>query len=297
MSHSENPSSGKQFILSSVIGFCGGVRKAISEFESGKERYGQGIYVLHELVHNNFVTCQMAEAGALFTDNAAEIPDGAVVLTGAHGVSPAVENSLRSRCTVIDATCPRVKSLHEFSAQVKSDEELILLCKAGHSEAEGILGYSGTRKIYPVYKLSDIETLPELKNPVLLTQTTVSHDTARTAEQMLRARFSSLRCCGSVCNATYQRQEAAAKLASLSDYVIVVGSPHSSNASELVKVVKSCGTDAMLTDDGSDIAEHIPENAMTVGVTAGASTPDDMIAKVKTRLLALGYHDGGTVDA
>ena len=296
MSHSEYKNQDKKFITSSLFGFCGGVRKAVTAFESGREKYGCRIYVLHELVHNNFVTGRMLELGAVFVEKAEDIPDGSVVLIGAHGVSLAVENSLQKRCVVIDATCPRVKALQKLSSQVKTDEELILLCKAGHPEAEGVLKRAGTVLVYPVYDLPAIAALPELKNPVFLTQTTVSHSLAEAAERMLKERFSNLRYCGSICDASSRRQLAAEKLAGICQFVIVVGSAHSSNAAELVNVVKACGTRAVLLEDSSNIDELVPDDISVLGITAGASTPDEVIANVKARLVELGYRDGGTAD-
>ena len=296
MSHSECRNQSKKFITSAALGFCGGVKKAVSVFESARREYRGNIYILHELVHNNFVTRKMTDNGAVFVDDPADVPDGSLVMIGAHGVSSAVEHELRQRCRVLDATCPKVKALQKQSSQVQEDEELVMLCKLGHPEAVGVLGYSGTEKIYPVSSISDVNLLPELKKPVLLSQTTVSRELVSEAENILKQRFPNLRTTGNICDASSRRQQAAEQLAAVCQHVYVVGSSHSSNAFELVKVVKSCGISASLIDDCSCIDPEMLNNISTIGITAGASTPDELINDVKERLTDLGYCDAGVAN-
>lgn len=296
MSHSECRNQSKKFITSAALGFCGGVKKAVSVFESARREYSGCIYILHELVHNNFVTRKMTANGAVFVDDPADIPDNSLVMIGAHGVACAVENELRKRCRVLDATCPKVKALQKQSSEVHEDEELVMLCKLGHPEAVGVLGYSGTGKIYPVSNIMDVKSLPELQKPVLLSQTTVSRELVSDAERILKQRFPNLRFTGNICDASSRRQRAAEKLAAVCQHVFVVGSSHSSNAYELVKVVKACGTTASLIDDCNCIDPEKLNDISIIGITAGASTPDELINDVKARLTVLGYCDGGIAD-
>ena len=296
MSLSDCEKLDRKFIVAGTCGFCGGVRKAVSCFEKCISEADSPVYVLHELVHNNFVTRRMIEQGAIIVDSTSEIPDGAVAIIGAHGVSQAVENSLRERCMVIDATCPRVKALQRLSSQVQPDEQLIMLCKPGHPEAEGVIGYSGTQHIYPVSALSEAVALPVLKKPVLLSQTTVSSGLVQSVIKILTDRYPGIKIPGGICDASSNRQSSAKRLAELCEYVLVVGSPHSSNAVELVNMVTQHGTPACLIEDGRFVNMQELENVSIVGITAGASTPDELIESVKNRLLESGFTDGGKAD-
>ncbi|MBO7153323.1 MAG: 4-hydroxy-3-methylbut-2-enyl diphosphate reductase [Lentisphaeria bacterium] len=282
-------SSVKKYIMSEVCGFCRGVRNAIALFDEAVKRYGKPVYILHELVHNSFVTDSMRARGAVFADKSGDIPDGAVAMIGAHGVSPEVESDLRSRCTVIDSTCPRVKALQKSARSVGIDQELILLCKKNHPEALGVLGYVKTPKVYPVHSLSDIDALPDMKSPVLLTQTTVSSELSAAVNEAVSKRFANIKISSGICNSSIARQEAVKRLASVCDRVLVIGSQHSSNAVELKNIVQSHGVSAYLIDSSKSICDDMLEGASCVGVTAGASTPDELIDDVRTFLEEYGY--------
>ena len=286
----------KKFIVSRVCGFCSGVKWAIASFDDTCAKYGTPVYVLHELVHNTFVSDSMRKSGAIFVDDIKDIPDGSVVMIGAHGVGNALKNEMLSRFTVVDATCPRVKALQQQAAKVAPEQELILLCKKGHPEAEGVVGHIVTDHVYPVADIADVELLPNLKSPVFLAQTTVSCKIVDDVKALLKKRFPVLKMSASVCDASYKRQNSAVALASLCELVFVVGSAHSSNAAELVNVVQSCGKKAFLIDDGKAISPDMLDKIKTVGITAGASTPDKLIEDVKNRLISLGYDNGGIAD-
>ena len=292
MSPFDGKAQKKRFFTAGVCGFCHGVRRAISIFEQACSEHKSKIYVLHELVHNTFVSRNMLLCGAVFVDSIDDIPAGAVAMIGAHGVSPQLEKLMRERFTVIDSTCPRVKTLQTMAENVKPDEELIMLCKKGHPEAVGVLGYSGTEKIYPVLDVQDAANLPELKNAVLLSQTTMSGAFVRDMHELLKKRFPELEFIGNICDASSKRQSSVEKLAENCRCVLVVGSPHSSNAAELVGVAERCGVAAYLVENGNAVTSDMLAGADTVGVTAGASTPDELIDDVKKRLSALGYSDG-----
>ena len=297
MSLSDSYNKNKKFITAAVYGFCGGVKAAVSDFESACRKYGGTIYVLHELIHNNVVTRSMVDKGAVFVENITDVPDNAVVMIGAHGVSFKVEQALYKRCTVIKSTCPRVKALQDFASQVSKNEEMIFLCKAEHPEAISVLGCAGTENIYPISNAAEANLLPELKNPVLLSQTTLSHGLVTEVECVLKKRFPNLRFPGNICDSSFRRQKAAENLAEICDYVLVVGSSHSSNAAELVNVVKLCGTPACLIEDHTFIDYELLKRFSTIGITAGASTPDESVSGLKRRLLEAGYCDGGKMES
>ena len=283
----------KFFITSSVCGFCRGVRRAISCFDDAHRKYGQTVYVLHELVHNNFVTQFMQQNGAVFVDDVNDIPDGAVAMIGAHGVDKNTWQEMQKRFTVVDATCPRVKALQKFASGVGREQELVMLCKKGHPEAVGVLGHAGTEHIYPVSDIKEASELPELKNPVFLSQTTVSGTLAGEVETLLRERFGNLKSHGCICDASNQRQRGVEVLAEHCQVVLVVGSSHSSNAVELVKTAERCGKKAWLVDNGNSVLPDMLANISIVGITAGASTPDELIEDVQKRLISMGYHNKG----
>ena len=284
----------RKYIVASVCGFCRGVKRAVALFD---EACGKGsVYVLHELVHNKSVSNSMISRGAVFVDKCDEIPDGATVLIGAHGVSDAVETSLRRRCTVIDATCPRVKALQSAAAGVSPVQELVMLCKPHHPEATGVMGCAVTPYVYPVSSVADIEKLPELHAPFLLAQTTMSGKLVSEVESCLKKRYPALVSRCRICDASEKRQKSAAELAGKCDVVFVAGSAHSSNAVELVNIIKSCGVGAYLVDSGEDIRDFMIENAVTAGITAGASTPDELIQDVAATLEKYGFSNGDDAD-
>ena len=290
------PSDSKKFITSPVCGFCRGVRMALAVFEETCCKYGKPVYVLHELVHNKFVSSCMRENGAVFVEDIKDIPAGAVAMIGAHGVGKDVEQEMQSRFTVVDTTCPRVRALQIFGSRIKQDQELVFLCKKGHPEAVGVLGHAVTEHIYQISDLHEAAALPDLKNPVFLSQTTMSGELVENITQVLKKRFPNLETHGSICDASSRRQRSAEGLAAKSDAVLVVGSTNSSNAAELVNVVERCGKKAWLVEDGNSVALEMLSCVDVLGLTAGASTPDDLIEDVKRRLVELGYSDGGVAD-
>ena len=275
-----------QILLANPRGFCAGVDRAISIVENALEIYGAPIYVRHEVVHNRYVVDSLRERGAIFIEQISEVPDGAILIFSAHGVSQAVRNEAKSRdLTVFDATCPLVTKVHmEVARASRRGEESILIGHAGHPEVEGTM--------YLVESPEDVFTL-NVKNEARLsfmTQTTLSVDDTSDVIDALRQRFPKI--VGprkdDICYATTNRQEAVRALAEQADVVLVVGSKNSSNSNRLAELAQRMGKAAFLIDDATDIQEAWVKEAKCVGVTAGASAPDILVQNVITRLQELG---------
>ena len=280
----------KTYRMAAVCGFCRGVKQALRQFQALCEASDEPVYVLHELVHNCAVTEKMRAQGAVFVERLSEVPPGARLLIGAHGVSEEVERQARSEFRVEDATCPRVKSLQRAAASLRPDQALIMLCKKGHPEAVGVIGHAGTRQVYPISGPDEVSALPELSAPVLLVQTTMSGELTLQVEKALQKRFSQVIFHGNICNASEQRQQAVSQLARQSDLVLVVGSQHSSNAAELVSAA-AVWTTAYLIENAAALATQDLAGFRKIGVSAGASTPDELIDAVRRYLEEQGYRE------
>lgn len=285
-----------QILLANPRGFCAGVDRAISIVENALTLYGAPIYVRHEVVHNRYVVDSLRQRGAIFIEQISEVPDGAILIFSAHGVSQAVRNEAKSRdLTVFDATCPLVTKVHmEVARASRRGEESILIGHAGHPEVEGTMGqYSNPQGgMYLVESPDDVWTL-DVKNDAKLsfmTQTTLSVDDTSDVIDALRERFPKI--VGprkdDICYATTNRQEAVRALAGQADVVLVVGSKNSSNSNRLAELAQRMGKAAYLIDDATDIQEAWVKEAQCVGVTAGASAPDILVQNVITRLQELG---------
>ena len=289
-------SSGKIFLTASSCGFCRGVRNALEQFEKALADHGTPVYVLHELVHNNFVTGSMAARGAVFVSSLSDVPDNSTLLIGAHGVPEKVMLEAKQRFNVIDATCPRVLALQKMAGGIPAAGELVMLCKPGHPEAEGVMGHSSTGKIYPVSSVEDAQKLPDLVSPVLLSQTTVSGKLVEQVTEYLRSRFPGIRTSSRICDASSRRQQSVDALAKRCDCIIVVGSKHSSNAYELYKLAQACGVKSYFVDSPENVTDAMLAGHSAIGITAGASTPDELIDGLKERLKEFGFSDAGVAE-
>ncbi|MEA1063546.1 4-hydroxy-3-methylbut-2-enyl diphosphate reductase [Erwinia sp. HR93] len=285
-----------QILLANPRGFCAGVDRAISIVENALAIYGAPIYVRHEVVHNRYVVDSLRERGAIFIEEIAEVPDGAILIFSAHGVSQAVRNEAKDRdLTIFDATCPLVTKVHmEVARASRRGEESILIGHAGHPEVEGTMGqYSNPEGgMYLVESPEDVWTLrvKNESNLSFMTQTTLSVDDTSEIIDALRQRFPKI--IGprkdDICYATTNRQEAVRALAEEADIVLVVGSKNSSNSNRLAELARRMGKTAWLIDDATDIQAEWLKGAHCVGVTAGASAPDVLVQNVLTRLKSLG---------
>lgn len=285
-----------QILLANPRGFCAGVDRAISIVENALEIYGAPIYVRHEVVHNRYVVESLRQCGAIFIEQIGEVPDGAILIFSAHGVSQAVRQEAKNRdLTVFDATCPLVTKVHmEVARASRRGEEAILIGHAGHPEVEGTMGQYNNPQggMYLVESPQDVWTLnvKDENNLSFMTQTTLSIDDTLDVISALRQRFPNI--IGprkdDICYATTNRQEAVRILASQADVVLVVGSKNSSNSNRLAELAQRMGKHAYLIDDAADIQERWLQQVSCVGVTAGASAPDVLVQDVLARLRALG---------
>lgn len=280
-------------LLAQPRGFCAGVARAIEIAERALEMHGAPVYVYHEIVHNGHVVGDLASRGAVFVENIADIPEGAVTVFSAHGVSTAVVNEARERgLQVIDATCPLVTKVH-LQAQRYSQRgfTIVIVGHAGHEEVEGTRG-SVTGPVHVVGRLEEIDALPmNATDPVAyVTQTTLSIDDTRGLIAALEARYPDIVGPGldDICYATLNRQRAVQQLARRVDLVIVVGAHNSSNSNRLQEVAADLGVPAWLVEDETDLQPVWLEGVKTVGVTAGASTPEYLVRKVCDRLKEFG---------
>ena len=284
-------------LLANPRGFCAGVDRAIDIVNRALEVFGSPVYVRHEVVHNRFVVDDLRQRGAVFVEELHEIPDDAIVIFSAHGVSRAVQEEARTRgLKVFDATCPLVTKVHvEVSAFSAGGRECILIGHAGHPEVEGTMGqYDETAggRIYLVEDETQVANL-EVRDPnnlAYVTQTTLSVDDTARVIDALRNRFPSIQ--GprkdDICYATQNRQDAVKSLAEQSDVVLVVGSTNSSNSNRLRELAERCGARAYLVDDATQIDPAWLQGASGVGITAGASAPEVLVEEVVSTLKELG---------
>lgn len=283
----------KIYIPASVHGMCGGVFSALKTLEEFTAEHGE-VYVFRELVHNRAVTEQFTEKGVHFVSRAEDIPDGAAVVIGAHGVGAELEKFLRGKASVCrDATCPLVKKLHRIAASLSPDRQLVICGKSGHPEVIGIAGNSGTPHIHVVSSAEDAAALPELSAPEFLSQTTMDHGEVEKLLTILKARFPEMRVHSGVCDASRTRQKAVIDLAKRCDLILVIGSAHSSNAKRLQEIAERQGRKAFLLDNADELPEAELERASVVGVTSGASTPEYLFSAVTEALERRGFRRGG----
>jgi len=277
--------------LAAPRGFCAGVDRAIDIVEMALDVYGAPVYVRHEIVHNRHVVEDLRLKGAVFVDDLEDVPAGAIVIFSAHGVSPAVRGEAKARgLRTLDATCPLVTKVHlEALRYAREGYTIVLIGHKGHVEVEGTMG-EAPDSIVLVGTVEEVERL-ELPNPdrvAYITQTTLSVDDVRAMVEALKRRYPAVRepAKADICYATQNRQDAMKELASRCRTVLVVGAPTSSNANRLVEVARAMGTAAHLIEAPEDIQ---PEwIAGDVGLTAGASSPEDIVQACIDRVRSLG---------
>ena len=280
-------------LLANPRGFCAGVDRAIAIVEQALSRFGPPIYVRHEVVHNRFVVDDLQRKGAVFVEVLDEIPDGATVIFSAHGVPRSVRVAAEARgLNVFDATCPLVTKVHvEIAKMHDQGREIVMIGHAGHPEVEGTMGQCDGG-VYLVESVDDVEAL-DVRDPSLLayvTQTTLSVDDAAAIVAALKARFPGI--VGpkkdDICYATQNRQDAVKFMSPRVDVVIVVGSPNSSNSNRLREVAANRGVPSYMVDNATELLPEWVEGRQRVGVSAGASAPELLVAQVIERLRALG---------
>ena len=285
-----------KIILANPRGFCAGVDRAISIVELALEIHGAPIYVRHEVVHNRFVVNGLRERGAIFVEELSEVPDGAIVIFSAHGVSQAVRQEAKDRnLKVFDATCPLVTKVHMQVARAsRKGTKAILIGHKGHPEVEGTMGQYSNEDggIFLIEKVEDIARLPmqENDNLTFMTQTTLSLDDTAETIAALKEKYPAIQGPhkNDICYATTNRQEAVRELAKLSDLVLVVGSKNSSNSNRLAALASRMGVKSQLLDDPADIQADWFNDVKTIGITAGASAPEELVQSIISRLKRFG---------
>ncbi len=287
-----------KIILANPRGFCAGVDRAIGIVDRALELFGAPVYVRHEVVHNKYVVDGLKNKGAIFVEELDEVPDNTTVIFSAHGVAKSVRQEAANRkVRVFDAICPLVTKVHmEVSSYQKEGRECILIGHAGHPEVEGTLGQyqrdDDEGGMYLVESVDDAKNL-QVKNPDFLafvTQTTLSMDDTAEVIDALCEHFPSID--GpkkeDICYATQNRQDAVKDLVKRSDLVLVVGSQTSSNSTRLKEIAEKQGIPSYLIDGAEEIQKEWLEGVDTVGVTAGASAPEILVAAVIEQLKAWG---------
>jgi 4-hydroxy-3-methylbut-2-enyl diphosphate reductase len=295
--------SHRRVLLAKPRGYCAGVDRAVQAVEIALTRFGPPVYVRKQIVHNTHVVNQLEKRGAIFVEDTNEVPEGGVVLFSAHGIAPQVRKAAEDRgLRAIDATCPLVTKVHNEARRfAASDYDILLIGHQGHEEVVGTTGEAPDR--VSLVDGPEGAARIEVRDPakvVWLSQTTLSVDETVQTVAALRERFPQLIDPPSddICYATQNRQAAVKVIAREADVVIVVGSPNSSNSVRLVEVAKDAGAGAAyLVDDALEIEDRWLADAATVGVTSGASVPEDLVAGVLGKLAELGFEHVEEVEA
>jgi 4-hydroxy-3-methylbut-2-en-1-yl diphosphate reductase len=279
-----------QIFLANPRGFCAGVERAVEIVERAILKYGAPVYVRHEIVHNKYVVENLRAKGAIFIEEISEIPEGAVTIFSAHGVSEKVENESRYKnLKVIDATCPLVKKVHLQAQKFeKEGDNIILIGHKNHPEIEGTSGRI-KQKVFIVENIGDIEKVPYKTEDSIsyVTQTTLSVDDTKNIIEKLKDKFPNIKGpeLSNICFATQNRQDAVKKLAMIADTIFVIGAKNSSNSNRLRDIAENFGTKAYLLNGEDDEIFNLLVNTKTLGITAGASAPEilveNLIRKIK----------------
>ena len=291
------PQGHKKVLLASPRGYCAGVDRAVIAVEKALDHYGAPVYVRKQIVHNKHVVTTLESKGAIFVDEVDEVPTGSILVFSAHGVSPAVVKAAEERgLQTIDATCPLVTKVHrEVQRFAKENYDILLVGHEGHEEVEGTAGEAPD--VVQVVDKEDSIARVSIKDPskvIWLSQTTLSVDETMETVTKLREKFPTLQNPPSddICYATQNRQVAIKKVGAQSDLVIVVGSANSSNTVRLVEVALQAGAKASYrVDFASEIQEEWFEGVESVGVSSGASVPEELVQEVLDYLAARGYGD------
>jgi 4-hydroxy-3-methylbut-2-en-1-yl diphosphate reductase len=286
----------EKLLLAAPRGYCAGVDRAVQAVERALELYGAPVYVRKEIVHNKHVVEQLRDRGAVFVDSETEVPEGATVVFSAHGVAPSVHaNAQRRRLHTIDATCPLVTKVHVEAKKFAAEGyTIVLIGHAGHEEVEGTMG-EAPENIVLIENEQDVDQL-EVRDPskvAYISQTTLSVDETRAVINRLRERFPEIigPRTDDICYATTNRQAAVKQLARQCDLVLVIGSRNSSNSNRLVEVAREHGADSHLIDNETQVREDWLAGKPVVGITSGASAPDELV-----RRLVGFFRDRGTTD-
>jgi 4-hydroxy-3-methylbut-2-enyl diphosphate reductase len=290
------PSAPAKLLLAAPRGYCAGVDRAVQTVERALELHGAPVYVRKEIVHNKHVVEQLRARGAVFVESEEEVPEGATVVFSAHGVAPSVHANARARrLRTIDATCPLVTKVHvEAKKFAAAGYTIVLVGHAGHEEVEGTMGEAPDH-IVLIESEEDVDAL-EVEDPskvAFISQTTLSVDETRAIIDRLRDRFPAITGprTDDICYATTNRQAAVKQLASHCQLVLVIGSDNSSNSNRLVEVARECGAEAHLIDNELQVSEEWLADKRVVGITSGASAPEELVQRLVDFFRARGTSD------
>ncbi|HEX2703516.1 MAG TPA: 4-hydroxy-3-methylbut-2-enyl diphosphate reductase, partial [Solirubrobacteraceae bacterium] len=290
------PFSIERVLLASPRGYCAGVDRAVQTVELALERYGAPVYVRKEIVHNKHVVEQLRQRGAIFVEEETEVPAGSVTVFSAHGVAPSVRANAEARSLrTIDATCPLVTKVHVEARRFVADGyTVILIGHDGHEEVEGTMG-EAPEHIILVQSERDVDALevPDPERVAYTTQTTLAVEETRTIIERLRERFPAIvgPRTDDICYATTNRQAAVRQLAERCELVLVVGSRNSSNSLRLVEVARDSGARSYLIDNAHEVEEDWLEGVRTLGISSGASAPEELVAELVERFAQQGVSD------
>jgi len=286
----------EKLLLVAPRGYCGGVDRAVKTVERALELYGPPVYVRKEIVHNKHVVEQLRARGAVFVVSEAEVPEGASVVFSAHGVAPDVHANARRRALrTIDATCPLVTKVHVEARKFADDGyTIVLVGHAGHEEVEGTMG-EALEHIVLIENERDVDTL-EVRDPdkvAYISQTTLAVDETRVIVNRLRERFPAIvgPRTDDICYATTNRQAAVRQLARECDLVLVIGSRNSSNSNRLVEVAREHGAESYLIDNEREVRDEWLTGKRVVGITSGASAPEELVGRLVEFFRARGTRD------
>jgi 4-hydroxy-3-methylbut-2-en-1-yl diphosphate reductase len=279
------PNTVEKLLLAAPRGYCAGVDRAVQTVERALAIHGAPVYVRKEIVHNKHVVEQLRTHGAIFVDEQTEVPEGAVCVFSAHGVAPRVRTGAAERgLKTIDATCPLVTKVHREAVRFAEDGyTVVLVGHDGHEEVEGTMG-EAPDQILLVQNEQDVDEL-EVDDPeriAYITQTTLAVDETTAILERLRARFPNIvgPRTDDICYATTNRQAAVKQMAGSCDLMLVIGSRNSSNSVRLVEVARDCGTEAHLIDAAREVDESWLEGKRTVGISSGASAPEELVVEL-----------------
>ena len=291
----------EKLLLAAPRGYCAGVDRAVQTVERTLDEHGPPVYVRKQIVHNRHVVELLTERGAVFVEDVAEVPEGAITVFSAHGVAPSVRTAAQERrLQTIDATCPLVTKVHREATHFARDGyTIVLVGHDGHEEVEGTMGEAPDR-IVLVQDEADVDAL-EIEDPervAYVTQTTLSVDETDSIVARLRERFPAITGprTDDICYATTNRQAAVKQLAGDCDVMLVIGSRNSSNSVRLVEVARDCGTDAHLIDNASEVREEWLAGKRVVGISSGASAPENLVSDLLDYFRARGVSDISEVD-
>jgi 4-hydroxy-3-methylbut-2-en-1-yl diphosphate reductase len=290
------PNTVEKLLLAAPRGYCAGVDRAVQTVERALDLHGPPVYVRKQIVHNKHVVELLSARGAVFVEDVGEVPEGALTVFSAHGVSPKVRADAQARgLDTIDATCPLVTKVHREAVRFAGDGyTIVLVGHAGHEEVEGTMG-EAPEHIVLVESERDVDELvvPDPERVAYVTQTTLSVDETSSIVARLHERFPSIAGprTDDICYATTNRQAAVKQMAGECDLMLVIGSRNSSNSVRLVEVARDCGTEAYLIDRAGEVREEWLAGRRVVGISSGASAPDDLVQDLLDFFRARGVRD------